>query len=225
MCIDSLLSVENLSYYKRTGEPIVQHLNLNLAPNTCLALLGPNGTGKTTTLRLLGGFLKPHEGRVLIQGRSLLQQPATAKAIVGFLSDKLPLFPDLTLNEFGTALLTLRQVPKSERTARLQKWLHLLNLEKQVSQVIRTLSRGQKQRIGILQALVHEPSIVLLDEPTQGLDTTQIANFFACLKDYKTNRVIVFSTHSLQEANLLADSTLNFHEQGMPTHDRCHSEI
>jgi ABC-2 type transport system ATP-binding protein len=224
MRIDPLISVENLSYYKRTTEPIVQNLNLNLQSGTCLALLGPNGTGKTTTLRLLAGLLKPHQGQVLIQGIPLLHQPMKTKALIGFLPDKLPLYPDLTLREFGQVLLTLRQIPKLEQAARLQKWLALLNLEKYQKQVIGTLSRGQKQRVGILQALVHEPPIVLLDEPTQGLDVTQIADFFACLNDYKLKRVIVFSTHSLAEVDFLADQTLQFHEQGIQTHDCCHYE-
>jgi ABC-2 type transport system ATP-binding protein len=207
MHTDPFISVENLSYYKRSTEVIIQNLNLVLKPGDCLALVGPNGTGKTTTLKLFAGLLKPHEGRVQSQGT------------LGFLSDKLPLYPELTIQEFAKALAKLRQIPKDLQKRQIDQWLHLLHLETHQNQLIDTLSRGQKQRVGLLQALLHEPSIVLLDEPTQGLDSEQIADFLSCLTKYKTGRIIVFSTHFLQEADLLADTILRFTNHGINQHD------
>jgi len=204
---DSLISAENLTYYKRSTEAIVQNLNLVLKPGACLALVGPNGTGKTTTLKLLAGLLRPHQGLVRIQGA------------IGFLSDKLPLYPELTINELAKALAKLRQIPKDLQAPRLDKWLHLLHLERHQHQLIGTLSRGQQQRVGLFQALLHEPPILLLDEPTQGLDPEQITDFLSCLRDYKPGRTIVFSTHYLPEADLLADTILRFSNQGILQHD------
>ncbi len=187
-----------------------------------MALIGTNGSGKTTTLSLLAGLLQPNQGQVLIHGIDIHTHPLLAKPYIGFLPDHPPLYPELTVRENLEHSAKLRQVPNETIQTTIDYHLEALSLTQQDRQIVATLSKGQKQRVGILQALLHQPTVLLLDEPTQGLDTQQLEIFLSFLQEYKKKAAIIFSSHHLYEVESLCDSILQFNSQGMSVHDSHH---
>ncbi len=215
---NALISVQNMSFV-RQPHLALQHLNFSLKAGECMVFIGANGTGKTTTLHLLAGLIPPDTGKIWIQGFDLETDPLNAKHSLGFLSDHLPLYTELTIYEYLDLIARLRQIPKHLHSLRIQQTLEELNLTRLQHVLIGSLSKGQKQRVGIAQAMLHQPRVLLLDEPTQGLDPDQIECFINHLKIYKKNAAVILSTNAFNEVEPLCDHVLKFDPSGANVYD------
>lgn len=202
--MNPVIRAENIS--RSFGQQrAVDQLHLSLARGEALALLGTNGAGKTTTLKLLVGELSPHTGTVYINDIDLNTQAKSAKRHIGFLPDTPPLYEDLTVDEYLYYCARLHLIHKKElsnNVTQVKKYCELTNVS---NKLIRKLSKGYQQRIGIAQAIVHKPAAIILDEPTNGLDPTQIQEMRDLINDLKTQAGVLLSTHQLTEVEQVCD--------------------
>jgi len=173
-------------------------------------LLGPNGSGKTTTLNLIAGLIRPHQGEIFIQGINIHQNPLLAKRHLGFLPEHLPLYPELTVKEYLQLISKIRIIPKPNSHEAVDEILEALALKEIQHHLIGILSKGLKQRVGLAQAMLHNPSVLLLDEPTTGLDKNQTERFVEKLLEYKKKAAIILSTHHDSEMGALCDRVIQF---------------
>lgn len=219
MNCEHLMAVKNLSYV-RHHRRIIQNVNFSVKCGECIVFTGANGTGKSTTLNILAGLLKPTSGHVHIHQLNVHQLPLLAKQWMGFLPDKPPLYHELTVSEYLQLAAKLRQIPKVDRVLIINQTLQTLGLTHHHNHLIGTLSKGQQQRVGIAQAILHRPKLLLLDEPTQGLDPDQIESFLNMLHEYKKHSAIILSSHNFLEVEFLCDRRLQFTHQGIKEYDR-----
>ncbi len=193
-----LIKVENL--YRYYGQrAAVQDLSLTLAKGEILGLLGPNGAGKTSTLQMLSGNLAPSAGRILIDGVDLLDEPLAAKAAIGYLPEIPPLYPDLTVDEYLLYCAALHRLPATKRRGACDSARERCGLKDVGRRIIGNLSKGYQQRVGIAQAILHSPAVVILDEPTVGLDPIQIREVRALISELGKEHGVILSTHILPE--------------------------
>ena len=187
-----------------------------------MALIGANGTGKTTILNLLAGLIYPQSGQIFINGFNLHLESIIAKQHIGFLPDPAPLYLELTIREYLQLVAKLHHIPKNEREITIDNIMEDLHLTSYQHYLIGILSKGLKQRIGIAQAMLHSPPVLLLDEPTQGLDPTQIEAFQLLLRERKGNSAIILSTHYLNEVEFLCDHIIHLNHQDVKSYDINH---
>jgi ABC-2 type transport system ATP-binding protein len=223
MDLKNILSVKNLAYV-RHSQRIIQNLNLNVGIGECIVLTGANGTGKSTTLNILAGLIRPTSGHAFIQGQNIHNHfySLLCKKQLGFLPDKPPLYHELTIKEHLNLIAKLRLISKQEREAMIEYTLERLNIKQYQHRLIGTLSKGQQQRVGIAQTLLHKPTVLLLDEPTQGLDPDQIDSFLQWLNEYKQQAAILLSSHHFTEVEFICNRRLQFTRQGITEHDIQH---
>ena len=183
----------------------IEGFSLELSPGEVLGLLGPNGAGKTTTLNMLCGCLAPSRGRVLIDGIDLLEHPRQAKRRVGYLPEQPPLYAELTVDEYLGYCARLRGLRRAEARAALRRVKQRTGLDGAGRALIGTLSKGFRQRVGLAQALIHQPPLIVLDEPTAGLDPLQIEQIRALIEALRQDHAIIFSTHILPEVQRVCD--------------------
>lgn len=183
----------------------VDGVDLVVPAGQVLGFLGPNGAGKSTTMKLVTGFLEPDEGSVEICGDDLLSQPLAAKRHVGYLPEGAPAYPDMTVMEYLTFLAEIRGLGGSERKAALDRVFGLVHLEGVANQTIETLSKGFKRRVGLAAALLHDPPVLILDEPTDGLDPNQKHEVRKLIRELGARKTIVLSTHILEEVEAVCD--------------------
>jgi ABC-2 type transport system ATP-binding protein len=177
----------------------VRGIDLDVPAGQVLGFLGPNGAGKSTTMRMITGFLEPTEGTVSICGVDLATDPIGAKRSIGYLPEGAPAYPDMTVSEFLRFVAEARGYRGSERDERVDGAIRRVNLGSVRSQSIETLSKGYKRRTGLAQALLHDPKVLVLDEPTDGLDPNQKHEVRDLIKQLGGERAIVLSTHILEE--------------------------
>jgi ABC-2 type transport system ATP-binding protein len=189
----------------------VRNVDLELRRGEVLGFLGPNGAGKTTTMQMLTGNLAPTEGEITICGLDMLARPTAAKAKIGYLPEKPPLYRDLTVDEYLTLSLKLHRVAKSARHAALMRAKERCGLREVRRQLIGTLSKGYQQRVGIAQAIAHEPDVVILDEPTVGLDPNQIRGIRSLIRELGGSHSVILSTHILAEVEAICDRVQILH--------------
>ena len=189
----------------------VAGVNLELKRGEILGFLGPNGAGKTTTMQMLTGNLAPSLGAIKICGVDLLDHPTTAKARIGYLPETPPLYRDLTVREYVDLAARLHRVPKSARSAAVNDTLANCGLADAAKKLIGTLSKGYQQRVGIAQAIVHRPDVVILDEPTIGLDPNQIREIRNLIRELGRDRSVILSTHILPEVESVCDRVQILH--------------
>ncbi|KAB7627397.1 ABC transporter ATP-binding protein [Alkalilimnicola sp. S0819] len=202
-----LLQAEGLT--RAYGERQALHaLDLTVRRGEVLGLLGPNGAGKSTTLRLLSGCLPPSAGRIRLGGVDLLAEPARAKRRLGYLPEHPPLHPELSVQAYLAFCARLRGVPRGRRAAAVERALERCGLGEVRRRLIGRLSKGYQQRVGIAQALVHDPALVILDEPTVGLDPLQLRAVRALIGELRGEHAVVFSSHILSEVQALCDRVL-----------------
>jgi len=193
-----MIKVENLT--KDYGDrAAIEGLSFEIAKGEIVGFLGPNGAGKTTTMKILTGLMAPSSGSVLIGGVDIFENPVLAKSKIGYLPESPPLYLDMKVSSYLKYVAGLRDVPNSEIDAAVDKALASLNLKDVRARLIGNLSKGFRQRVGIAQAIVSDPEILILDEPTVGLDPKQVAQFRALLNELKGKHTIVISTHILPE--------------------------
>jgi ABC-2 type transport system ATP-binding protein len=183
----------------------VDALDLALKRGEVLGFLGPNGAGKTTTMQMLTGNLAPTEGEVSICGVDLLAHPTAAKARIGYLPEHPPLYRELTVDEYLNLAVKLHRVPKAKRPEVIAQAKRACGLSDVSRKLIGTLSKGYQQRVGIAQAIVHEPDVLILDEPTAGLDPNQIREIRLLIRTLGGTRSVILSTHILSEVETICD--------------------
>lgn len=201
------LSARNLTRH-HDGRPVVSDVSLELHRGEVLGLLGHNGAGKSTTLRMLAGALPPHGGLVEVCGFGMQQQPLRAKACIGFLPEHPPLYRDMRVDDYLLFAARLHQVPSARLAAALDRAKQRCSLGDCGRKIIGTLSKGYQQRVGIAQAIIHEPAVVVLDEPTVGLDPAQIRDIRTLIRELGDSSSVILSTHLLNEAETLCDRVI-----------------
>jgi gliding motility-associated transport system ATP-binding protein len=183
----------------------VDRLNLGVRRGEVFCLLGPNGSGKTTFIRMLAGYLSPSAGRLLVAGHDVVRDGLAAKRKIGYVPESVPLYSHMRVGEFLRFMARLRQVPVAAVEAAVRRAAELLALGDVLRKPIRALSRGYRQRTALAQALVHDPEILILDEPTNGLDPRQIMETRALIRSLAGRHTILMSSHILSEVEKTAD--------------------
>ena len=206
-----MIAVEHL--VKNYGDLVaVCDLSFTVEKGKIWGLLGPNAAGKTTTMRILTGFLPATDGRASVGGYDVFEQGNEAKRILGYLPEVLPLYPDQTVTEYLTFVAALKKVPAPKIKGAVAKAVKSAGLESVKGRLIRNISRGFKQRVGIAQAIVHDPQVLILDEPTIGLDPAQIIEIRSLIKSLRGERTIILSTHILAEVTQTCDGVVIINE-------------
>lgn len=199
-----MIEVNNLT--KRYGNHLaVDGLTFSVKKGQIYGFLGPNGAGKSTTMNIITGYLAATEGDVLIAGHDILREPEKAKSNIGYLPEQPPLYQDMTVDEYLIFVSELRKLPKSERVENIENIKKTLDLTDVSDRLIKNLSKGYKQRVGFAQALIGMPEILILDEPTVGLDPKQIIEIRDLIKLLGKTHTIILSSHILSEVSAICD--------------------
>jgi ABC-2 type transport system ATP-binding protein len=199
-----LIEVQNLT--KTFGDRIaVDHISFTVNKGEILGFLGPNGAGKTTTMRILTGFLPATSGTAKIGGFDVFDDSIEVRRRIGYLPETPPLYTDMKVGEYLDFVTRIKNVPAEKRASRIEDALEKTNITDKRDELIKRLSRGYKQRVGIAQALVHDPDVIILDEPTVGLDPKQIIEVRHLIKGLAGNHTIILSTHILPEVSMTCD--------------------
>lgn len=206
-----MIVVDKVSKYYGV-HPAVHNLEFRIDEGECVGFLGLNGAGKTTTLRILSCLLLPTSGRVTIKGLDAEEAPHEIRKLIGFLPDTPPLYPEMTVRDFLGFAGRLRRMEREAVERRVPEVLSSCGLEDVAQQTIATLSHGYKQRVGIAQAIVHEPKLLILDEPIQGLDPVQIVEMREMIRALRGQHTILLSSHILSEIQQTCDRILMLHE-------------
>lgn len=199
---NKILKIEHLSH-KYSNAWAIRDINMEIGQHGILGLLGSNGAGKSTTMNIMCGVLNQVEGRVLIDGIDMAKQPDSAKKLIGFLPQNPPLYLDLTVDEYLTHCAWLRLMQKDKIKSAVDDAKERCGVTHFSKRLIKNLSGGYRQRVGIAQAIIHRPKLVVLDEPTNGLDPNQIVEVRALIKEIATDRSVIFSSHILSEIQVL----------------------
>ena len=202
----SKLLIQAKNLYKSYGQTYaVNDLSFELQQGDILGFLGPNGAGKSTTMQMLAGVMPPSAGNILIAGVDLKEKPATAKQKIGYLPEIPPLYPELTVDEYLTYCGRLRRLSKSQLPEAIEQAKHRCGLTEQGAHLICHLSKGYQQRVGIAQAILHQPEVVILDEPTVGLDPNQIIEIRKLIIELGEHHGVILSTHILPEVQAVCN--------------------
>jgi len=184
----------------------IEDLTFDAQQGEILGFLGPNGAGKTTTMRILCGYMPPTSGRAEVAGFDVVEQSLEVRRRVGYMPETVPLYQDMTVFEYLKFMADLRRVPSAED--RVDDLLEMLHLEERTDSYISNLSKGMRQRVGLAQALIHDPEVLILDEPTIGLDPAQIIEVRDLIRELGRERTILLSTHILSEAQQVCNRVL-----------------
>ncbi len=190
----------------------VDDISFTVQKGQILGFLGPNGAGKTTTMRILTGYLPPTSGTALVAGYDVQEQSMEVRKRIGYLPESPPLYNDMTVREYVDFCAALKGVPGSKREEAVSATLEKCGLEDRVNQLIGTLSKGYRQRTGLAQALVHDPEVLILDEPTIGLDPAQIIEIRELIKGLAGNHTVILSTHILPEVSVTCQAVAIIHQ-------------
>jgi ABC-2 type transport system ATP-binding protein len=183
-------------------------VSFRIAEGEIVGLLGPNGAGKTTIIKILTGYLQPDSGTVRIGGLDVLTQAQEVQANLGYLPENAPLYPELSIQAYLQMMADLREIPQDEQLTRLSAAVYATGLQEHLTRPIGQLSKGFRQRVGLAQAILHRPGLLILDEPTLGLDPTQIVEVRRLIKRLSRQSTVLFSTHILSEVEALCDRVI-----------------
>ncbi len=199
-----MIEVQNLT--KLYGDfKALDKVSFEVPKGQIAAFLGPNGAGKSTTMKILTGFLSPNSGTATIDGRDVVEHSRAVRERIGYLAETTPLYYDMQVNEFLTFAARLRGISGRLRKERFDWVSSICHLQPFWKKPIAHLSRGQKQRVGFAQAILHDPDVLILDEPTAGLDPNQIVEVRGLIKSFAEKKTIILSTHILQEVEALCE--------------------
>ena len=201
---ESIVKVEHLSH-RYSIQWAIRDINIEITRNGIYGLLGSNGAGKSTTMNIICGVLKQTEGEVYIKGINLRENPVEAKKHLGFLPQKPPLHMDLTVEEYLVHCANMRLIPAHEVQGAVKDVMGRCGISHFSRRLIRNLSGGYQQRLGIAQAIIHNPDFVVLDEPTNGLDPNQIVEIRELIREIAVDRTVILSTHILSEVQATCD--------------------
>ena len=202
-----MIEVKNL--VKKYGSHLaVDHLNFTVDTGQIYGFLGPNGAGKSTTMNIMTGYLGATEGEVLINGHNILEEPEAAKKCIGYLPEMPPLYTDMKVNEYLRFVAELKKIPKTERQEQIEKVMLMVKIMDVQDRLIKNLSKGYKQRVGLAQAILGFPEIIILDEPTVGLDPKQIIEIRELIRELAKKHTVILSSHILAEIREVCDYIL-----------------
>ncbi len=202
-----MIAVENLSKRYAGGEA-VKGITFSVEKGEVVGFLGPNGAGKSTTMRMLTGYLPATDGKIEIAGAKLPEQSLLARQRIGYMPENVPLYPEMRVEEFLEYRGRLKRVPRNEIAQRTDLVLDQCGLGDVRRKIIGTLSKGYRQRVGLADALIHNPGLLILDEPTAGLDPHQIRSFRELIKELGKDRTILLSTHILSEVEMVCSRAI-----------------
>ena len=202
-----MIEVKNVT--KRYGSTIaVDNISFDVKDGEVVGFLGPNGAGKSTTMNIITGFIEPTMGQIIVNGNDISKRPRKAKKEIGYMPENVPLYYELTAKEFVSYMAELKLVKRSERKQEVEKVLKETGLEDVKNKLIRNLSRGYKQRVSMAGALVGNPDVIILDEPTVGLDPKQITEIRSLIKELGKNHTVILSTHILSEVSQICERVI-----------------
>lgn len=203
----ALIEVENL--VKRYGNHVaVDHLSFRIDPGKIYGFLGPNGAGKSTTMNIMTGYIAPSEGTVKVNGYDIQKNPEEAKKSIGYLPEIPPLYLDMTVLEYLNFAAALKKIDKKEREDQLQNIMQMTMIDDIPQRLIKNLSKGYKQRVGLAQAILGYPEVIILDEPTVGLDPKQMIEIRELIKKLSKEHTILLSSHILSEVQAVCDEIM-----------------
>jgi ABC-2 type transport system ATP-binding protein len=201
------LIVQNLS--KHYGpQKAVDDISFTVEKGGIVGFLGPNGAGKSTTMKIATAYLAPSSGTVGVNGIDVQTNPLEAKNIIGYLPEHNPMYLDLYVHEYLEFVAGIYGISRKRRKSRIAEMIELCGLTHEQNKKIESLSKGYRQRVGLAQALIHDPSVLILDEPTTGLDPNQILEIRNVIREISSNKTVIFSTHILQEVQALCDRVI-----------------
>jgi ABC-2 type transport system ATP-binding protein len=201
--------IEAHNLCKKYGEvPALDNVSFSVRDGEVIGLLGPNGAGKTTLMKILTGYLQPDSGSAEIAGLDVVDQCAAIQQLIGYLPENAPLYPELTVQSYLRMIADLRSIPAADQQRRLSEAILGTGLAEHLTVPIGTLSKGYRQRVGIAQAIVHRPRLLVLDEPTNGLDPTQIVEVRNLIKKLAKQSTVIISTHILSEVEATCDRAI-----------------
>jgi ABC-2 type transport system ATP-binding protein len=208
---DPMIEVTNLTKYY--GDyPAVEDLSFTVDKGEILGFLGPNAAGKTTTMRILTGFMPPTSGLVKVGGFDVVSQSLEARQHIGYLPETVPLYTDMTVQSYLDFMGNIRGMNKQWRKRRINDVIDICHLEEYQHSLIGKLSKGFRQRVGIAQAILHEPDVLILDEPTIGIDPIQVVETRNLIKGFGGDHTVILSTHILPEVSMVCERVIIIHE-------------
>lgn len=202
-----MIEVTNL--VKRYGDhTAVDHLSFQIEKGKIYGFLGPNGAGKSTTMNMITGYIASTEGKVVIDGHDILEEPEEAKKCIGYLPEQPPLYFDMTVLEYMKFVADLKKIPRKERESMIEEVMDMVKITDMKNRLIKNLSKGYRQRVGLAQAILGYPEVIILDEPTVGLDPKQIIEIRSLIKELKKKHTVILSSHILSEVSAVCDYVL-----------------
>lgn len=199
-----MIEVNNL--VKRYGNhTAVDHLSFQVEKGKIYGFLGPNGAGKSTTMNIITGYIASTEGKVVIDGHDILEEPEEAKKCIGYLPEQPPLYYDMTVLEYLKFAADLKKIPKDKKMAMIEEIMEMVKITDMKNRLIKNLSKGYRQRVGLAQAILGYPEVIILDEPTVGLDPKQIIEIRSLIKGLKKKHTVILSSHILSEVSAICD--------------------
>ena len=202
-----MIEVKNVT--KKFGNfTAVDNITFTVNDGEVVGFLGPNGAGKSTTMNMITGFTEPTEGTIIIDGYDIQKKPLKAKKCIGYMPEGVPLYSELTVKEFVTYMAELKGMPRNEKKEKVNEVLEETGLTDVSKKLIRNLSRGYRQRVSFAGALIGDPKVIILDEPTVGLDPKQIADIRKLIKDLGKKHTVILSSHILSEVSQICEKVI-----------------
>ena len=202
-----MIEVKNVT--KKFGNfTAVDNITFTVNDGEVVGFLGPNGAGKSTTMNMITGFTEPTEGTIIIDGYDIQKKPLKAKKCIGYMPEGVPLYSELTVKEFVTYIAELKGMPRNEKKEKVNEVLEETGLTDVSKKLIRNLSRGYRQRVSLAGALIGDPKVIILDEPTVGLDPRQIADIRKLIKDLGKKHTVILSSHILSEVSQICEKVI-----------------
>ena len=204
---NTLIEVSNL--VKRYGNHMaVDHLSFKIEKGKIYGFLGPNGAGKSTTMNMITGYIASTEGKVIIDGHDILDDPKEARKCIGYLPEQPPLYFEMTVSEYMNFVADLKKIPKDKKNSMIEEAMDLVKISDMKNRLIKNLSKGYRQRVGLAQAVLGYPEVIILDEPTVGLDPKQIIEIRDLIKGLKEKHTVILSSHILSEVSAVCDEVM-----------------
>lgn len=202
-----MIEVSNL--VKKYGDhTAVDHLSFQIEKGKIYGFLGPNGAGKSTTMNMITGYIASTEGKVMINGHDILEEPEAAKKCIGYLPEMPPLYFDMTVLEYMKFAADLKKIPRNQKDKQIKEVMDMVKITDMKERLIKNLSKGYRQRVGLAQAILGYPEVIILDEPTVGLDPKQIIEIRDLIKSLKQKHTVILSSHILSEVRAVCDYVL-----------------
>lgn len=220
-----MISVKNLVKSYGGPEPAVKGVSFEIEKGEIVGLLGPNGAGKTTIMKVLTCFMTPTAGEVFINGMNVLDDPIGVKKLIGYLPEHTPQYGDMTVYEYLTFIASIRGLEKAEMPEAIQSMVELASLESVISKKINQLSNGYRKRVGLASVMIHDPEILILDEPTTGLDPNQIITFRKILRKLSEKKTVILSTHILSEIEATCERVVIIKNGNIVANDSLHDLV